>query len=183
MSKIKGKENCIVKPLIVFDDTIVSNGGAKSSNVKSSVAVRLALAINNDNKYQVGELLRNFDPNGLIRNKPVIAYVRSGEMLDFLVARGLDLSLNRPLVHCKRGVFRELVSRLDRVDIFSEYEHVGGWKKKEIAKSLVERRRELFFILSGTSLASDMSAVVIDMVCPCPDAITLRDSQTSDNLI
>lgn len=140
---------------------------------KTSVSVRLALALINEDMDRVGELLQDFDPNSLIRNKPVISFIKSIEMLEFLVNRGLDLSLNRPLVHCKREVFKDLVSSRFEVDLFSDYRDVRGWKKKKLTELLVKRRGDMFFILSRTILVTDMRAFLVDLVYPCPEPISL----------
>jgi len=141
--------------------------------IKTSVSVSLALALINDDKDKVRELLRDFDLNSLIRNKPVISFVKSGEMLDFLVARGLDLSLNRSLINCKCGVFKDLVSSRFKFDVFSDYRDITGWKKKELTKLLVEKREDMFFILSKTILVNDMRGFLVDLVYPCPEPISL----------
>ena len=175
MSGVKFDNYCTSRMSCSIIKVEISTTGRemRSKFIKTSVSVRLALALINEDRDKVGELLRDFDPNSLIRNKPVISFVKSREMLDFLVDRGLDLSLNRPLVNCKCEVFKDLVSSRFKIDIFSDYRDVRGWKKKELTELLVKRRGSMFFILSGTILVSDMRAFLVDLVYPCPEPMSL----------
>jgi hypothetical protein len=130
----------------------------------------ISLAMSNNNVTKVEELLcRGLDPNVKIRKDEWLVHLcRTPEMLELLMAHGLDLSANQPLRKVPFPIFRLMIEEYG-ADPWSDYDKIMNPEKRvHLNRLLRKRRKRLLWHLGKTCLLPELLGIVIDYLLPHP---------------
>ena len=136
----------------------------------------ISLAMSNNNVTKVEELLcRGLDPNVKIRKDEWLVHqCKSPEMLEVLMAHGLDLSINQPLRKAPFKMFCLMIEEYG-ADPWPDYGRIIDPQKRVYLNRLLRKRRKsLRWHLGKTCLLPELRGIVIDYLLPHPLRVDAR---------